>query len=176
MRPDTRSADWQYQSALPGAVWPAVPAPEGAAVLGLLFQLERSQWLSAESLLEQQLRQLELVLRHAHATVPHYRERWSDAYDANAPLTRERFAALPLLARRDLQEQFEALKSSQIPAAHGSIVESRTSGSTGVPVRVLKTGLTALFWNAFTLRDHAWHRRDLLGKLASVRQTAERGV
>jgi len=36
-------------------------------------------------------------------------------------------------------------------------------------VRILKTQLSGLFWNAFTLRDHAWHRRDLRGKLATIR-------
>jgi phenylacetate-CoA ligase len=36
-------------------------------------------------------------------------------------------------------------------------------------VRFLKTQLLGLFWNAFTLRDHAWHRRDLRGKLATIR-------
>jgi phenylacetate-CoA ligase len=50
--------------------------------------------------------------------------------------------------------------------------ESSTSGSTGAPVRVLKTGLTDLMWRAVTLRDHVWHRRDLSAKLAAIRQGA----
>ena len=49
-------------------------------------------------------------------------------------------------------------------------VEARTSGSTGAPVRVMKTQITALFWNALTLRDHLWHRRDLGRKLAVIRR------
>ena len=138
-------------------------------MLSLLLQLERSQWLTLEQLRERQLRQLAVLLEHAAATVPYYRKGWGADFDPAAPLTLERFAALPLLTRRELQEQFAHLKSSQVPAGHGSTQESQSSGSTGTPVRILKTQLSALFWNAFTLRDHGWHRRDLRGKLATIR-------
>jgi phenylacetate-CoA ligase len=43
-------------------------------------------------------------------------------------------------------------------------------------VRLLKTGIAALFWRALTLRDHAWHGRDLSRKLAVVRQGASAGT
>ncbi len=151
---------WHGRHCLPAA---------GATLLALLFHLDRSQWLPLEQLRERQLQQLQVLVRHALATVPYYRERWSAAYDPATPLTLERFAALPLLTRRDLQERFEQLKSDSVPPDHGGIQESQSSGSTGTPVRILKTQLSGLFWNAFTLRDHAWHRRDLRGKLATIR-------
>jgi phenylacetate-CoA ligase len=166
---------WEFQSALPGVAWPAIPANDAAAALALLFQLEQSQWLSAESLRERQMRQLEILFRHAHASVPWYRESWGAAFDPALPLTQERFAALPLLTRRDLQGNFETLKSRNIPAAHGTTGEARSSGSTGTPVRVLKTKLTILLWNVFTLRDHLWHRRDPKGKLAAIRHGITEG-
>jgi phenylacetate-CoA ligase len=175
VRDDERGSAWELQSALPGVLWPAVPAPGNAAVLALLYQFERSQWLPAERLFELQLRQLGLLLHHAQGTVPFYRERWSGLYDAAQPLTRERFAALPILSRRDLQENFESLRSLSPLAAHGPVGETRTSGSTGAPVRLLKNQLSGLLWNAFTLRDHAWHRRDLGRKLAVLRQGASAG-
>jgi len=160
---------WQIQSAVPGVAWPALPAPGGATMLALLFHLDRSQWLPLDQLRERQLQQLQVLVRHALATVPYYRERWGNRYDAATPLTFERFADLPLLTRRELQEQFEHLKSRNVPPGHGGVKESQSSGSTGTPVRILKTQLSGLFWNAFTLRDHAWHRRDLRGKLATIR-------
>ena len=151
--------DWKIQSAMPGMAWPAIPAPTGAAVLALLYQLEHTQWLAPERLRELQLRQLGELVRHARASVPYYRDR----------LGAEDLAGLPLLTRRDLQEHFDALKSERIPAGHGAVAELRTSGSTGAPVRTLKTQLSQLVWNAITLRDHGWHRRDLSGKLAAIR-------
>jgi phenylacetate-CoA ligase len=160
---------WQIGSAVPGVFWPALPAPGGATVLALLFWLERTQWLPLDELRERQLQQLQILVRHAMATVPYYRERWGAIYDPATPLSFERFAALPLLTRRELQEQFENLKSRDLPPGHGGVRESQSSGSTGTPVRILKTQLSGMFWNAFTLRDHAWHRRDLRGKLATIR-------
>lgn len=156
-------------------MWPAIPTADGAAVLGLLFQLEGSQWLAPERLRELQLRQLEPLLRHAYATVPWYREHWSGIYDPALPLTPEQFAALPLLSRRDLQTDFQNLRSRSVPQAHGAVGETSTSGSTGTPVRVLKSELTQLFWRAFTLRDHLWHKRDLSLKLAAIRHPAVEG-
>lgn len=37
-----------------------------------------------------------------------------------------------------------------------------------MPIKVIKTELTETFWNAFTVRDHLWHRDPNL-KLASIR-------
>jgi len=167
--------DWQYRSAVPGVSWPAIPGQEAAPLLALQFQLERTQWLPPARLLELQFRQLEVLMRHAHDTVPYYRERWRGLYDPGAPLTPECFAQVPFLTRSDLRAHFEALKSTATPAAHGAVAESRTSGSIGSPVRVLKTALNELWWQAFTLRDHRWHRRDLGGKLAAIRQAVEDG-
>ncbi len=159
------AAGWRVRSALPGVTWPALPAPADAAVLALLLQLDASQWLPPERLREAQDAQLEALLEHARETVPRYRG--------------ERLASLretPILSRRELLERFEALKSERLPRGHGAAKETRTSGSTGRPVRLLKTDLTALLWRALTLRDHAWHGRDLSRKLAVVRQGMREGT
>src|SRR5688572_21343958 len=163
------------RSSIPGIAWPAIPGPEAAQMLALQFQLERSQWLPAEVLRELQFRQLDELLRHAWATVPYYRERWDGCYDPREPLTPASFSRIPLLTRPELQGKFEALKSTAVPPAHGRVAESRTSGSTGQPVRVLKTDLVQFMWQAIVLREHHWFGRDLGGKLAAIRQGADNG-
>ncbi len=163
------SLSWNFQSSMQSTAWPALPAAGPNATLALLFLLERSQWLPADDLRELQLRQLDVVLRHAYATVPYYRDQWDGLYDPAVALTRERLARLPLLTRSQLQDRFEALRSADIPPAHGAVGEARTSGSTGAPVRVMKTQLSTLLWSAFALRDHIWGKRNLLGKLAAIR-------
>lgn len=145
-------------------------------MLALQFQLERSQWLAPEALRELQLRQLEALLRHAHETVPYYRERWRGRYDPRRPLSPNAFSDLPVLTRSELQASFDALKSDRTPPDHARVAESRTSGSTGTPVRVLKTGLVQLLWQAIVLREHHWFQRDLGGKLAAIRQGVADGV
>jgi phenylacetate-CoA ligase len=161
------------RSSVGGMNWPALPAPPAASMLATLFQLDRSQWLAPDELRELQYRQLGLLLRHAYETVPYYRSRWRGLYDAAVPLTPEAFTRLPLLGRADLQSNFETLKSNRLPPEHGGVEESRTSGSTGMPVRVLRTGLIEHMWRASVLREHAWHRRDLTGKLAAIRHGVE---
>jgi phenylacetate-CoA ligase len=165
---------WPLVSSIPGSVWPAVPSAAAATVLALLQQLERSQWMSPEQLQAQQLRQLDALLRHAYTTVPWYQRRWSGIYAPAAPIAAANFGQLPLLTRRELQNGFTELRSSAVPPSHGNAQERLTSGSTGAPVRVLATALTSLYWNAFTLRDHLWHRRDLSKKLAVIRRESDR--
>lgn len=161
---------WQLKSTFPGAVWPAVPEPAGAVLLSLLFQFEQSQWLPAEGLRALQLRQLGALLTHAWETVPFYRRHWGTMPAAAA------FTRIPPLTRRDLQQNFGSLASRRLAPGHGPVGESRTSGSTGAPVRILKAEVSELFWRALTLREHRWHRRDPALKLAAIRQGATAGI
>jgi len=45
----------------------------------------------------------------------------------------------------------------------------------GRPLLTLSTGWSQMLWNAFLLRDHLWHRRDLSGKLAAIRSKTGEG-
>jgi len=154
----------------PATAWPALQRHGHAALLSMLHQVEQAQWSSPERARELQALQLGRLLRHAHANVPYYRSRWAGLYDEReGAFTWERFQGLPILTRRDLQENFDNLKSARIPRAHGKFGEGRSSGSTGTPVRFLHTSMTQLAWRVCTLRDHLWHRRDLRAKLAVIR-------
>lgn len=166
---------WDYRSTVPGATWPAIPSQEAANLLALQFQFEQTQWLPSERLIELQFRQLDALLCHAYSTVPYYRERWRGLYDSGVPLTPEHFSRLPLLTRSELQAHFDALRSTSVPPGHGPVTEIRTSGSTGQPVRVLKTGFCQLMWLAIVLREHCWFKRNLGGKLASIRMGVTEG-
>ncbi|MEQ8662865.1 MAG: hypothetical protein RLW62_18790, partial [Gammaproteobacteria bacterium] len=141
----------------------------GAALAALLFQLERTQWWPAERLLAAQLAQLERLLAHACASVPWYRARLGAALPAPGTLTAERYRALPLLTRRDVQDAGSALDSEAVPAACGALGHAETSGSTGEPVRVRLSALDRRWWEAMTLREHYWHARDFGARLAAIR-------
>ena len=159
-----------FKSALAGTAWPAIPAPRGALLMSLLFQLEQTQWWPAQRLLEHQLRQLASLLRHACDTVPFYRRRF-DVIGFRPPpeLTLADWRKLPLLTRRDIQNAGDGLISNAVPAYCGQMSETQTSGSTGEPVKLRRTRLDQLFWEVLTLRDHAWHQHDVRGKLAAIR-------
>jgi phenylacetate-CoA ligase len=146
----------------PGIRWPAVVGARDAAVLALLFQMESTQWLSAEALRERQDRQLGALLDHARRHSSFYRER--------LPNDLARWHEMPLLTRADLQTQADAIRASVYPRAHGKTFDMATGGSTAEPVTVRRTALTQLFWQAATLRDHLWHRRDPSATMAIIRQ------
>ena len=160
------------KSSVTGLAWPGLPGASGTKVLALMFQLEQSQWWPPERLLESQFRQLAEVVRHAFETVPFYRQRFEAAgIDPNRELTHEAWTRLPILTRKEVQQSFDALLSRRVPKAHGRSTEITTSGSTGMPVKVLSTALAQFFWRTFTLREHLWYRHELKKTLAAIRLT-----
>jgi phenylacetate-CoA ligase len=83
----------------------------------------------------------------------------------------EDWLRLPLLSRADIQAASSSLQSSALPATHGRLQETFTSGTTGKPIRTVRSEMWSLVWSALTLRDHLWHRRDMRGKLAVIRES-----
>lgn len=163
------------RSSLQGIVWPGLPPPAGASLLALQFQFEQSQWWPEPELRLWQFRQLDVLLRHAVATVPFYAERYRGLVSAE-PVTPAGYAGLPLLTRADAQAAGEALTSRALPPAHGRQHPLQTSGSTGTPLRTMGTEITQFFWSALLLREHLWHRRHLPGKLAVIRTEVPSGT
>ena len=74
-----------------------------------------------------------------------------------------------MLSRAEAQQHSASLKSAAPPDAHGKVLSGATSGSTGTPLQFHNTEFGGFIWHATTLREHFWHRRDLTGKLASIR-------
>jgi len=165
-----RTALLSPRSSCDAAAWPALPDPWRASVLALLFQLERSEWWPPEALRAAQGRQLARLLAHAVATVPFYRERLAGLRPAaDGGLSEAAWAEVPRLTRAEAQDAGAALLSTAVPRRHGRTSSIFTSGSTGRPLHARRTELSLAFWEAFTLRDHAWHGRDLRAKLAVIR-------
>ena len=150
--------------------WLAQAGPEPLQLLALQHQLEQSQWWAPDVLERHQFRQLSRLVHHAHRTVPFYRERLEAAgYRAGAAVTSELWRRIRPITRREVQEAGAALISTEIPREHGPVAEAATSGSTGMPVRVMKTALVQTFWNAMVLREQRWNRCDLSAHLAVIR-------
>lgn len=117
-----------------------------------------------------QRRQLHSLLSHAMTHVPFYRERLRDAgFRADRPLTEDIWQSIPLLTRAEVQANADELLARTLPQGHGEVRESTTSGSTGMPLRVSKTGLVSLFWDAVTAREMLWQKRDLSRPWHSIR-------
>ncbi len=157
-------------SGVSGCAFPALPQTANALQLSLQFQLEQSQWWSAERLQSEQFRQLSLVVRHAAANSPFYRSHFA-AHGVTIPtlLDEDAWGKIPVTTRAQLQAAGEAWPSTHPPKEHGPLSFSTTSGSTGKAIRFARTSATIALWQAFALRDHLWQKRDLSAKLSAIR-------
>ncbi|MEZ5710401.1 MAG: hypothetical protein R3E02_13540 [Blastomonas sp.] len=139
----------------------------------LLVALEQRQWHSQEDIRERQLAQLSRVVDHFHAVDTDFAKRLDDAGLKAADLAGETgLTALPVLTRAQLQARTLADETAirrRLPEGHGGVFRASTSGSTGEPVTVWKTGLGDLFWRALSLRYHLWAEFGLDGRLAAIR-------
>ncbi len=162
-------------SSLPGIEWPAIPAPAGASMLAMQWQLEKSQWWSADQILDRQLEQVRTLVAHAAGTVPYYRDLLKKAgLSGVADLDEQDFRRLPLLAKAQLRAHCKALGAAAMPPGHGDVFEVRTSGSTGEPVRVLHSRMSEFFFHALVVREHLLSGRDLEKKFGAIRLAAPR--
>lgn len=161
-------------SRLPGVVWPAVPGQQGLLLAALLTQLDQSQWLPAAAIELGQMRQLRVLLEHAQRHSRFHAERLAGFRPAQAQGLQECLSAIPLMRRADLQSRRAEIDSAWVPPEHGELSLAQSTGSTGEPVSVRRSGLNGLIWMAMTLREHLWQRRDFSRSLAVVRaQLAE---
>lgn len=152
----------QFRTADGYPSWPAIPERRGGRVMSLLFQMERTQWLSADQLWSHQCRQLTELLTHTYRTAPFYRQRLKAAhFNPGKKVTSDLWRNLPILTREDVQEAGTRLRSGAIPKRHGATFTVSTSGSTATPVTVQKTWVSSVYFNAINMRDHLWHRHDL---------------
>jgi len=147
-----------------------LPSTNAAALLAQLYQLEQTQWLTEEALLERQLAQLAQVTAHAHRHSPFYRQLFDrQAIGAEAPWSLEKLRNVPMLSRQTLVERAADIHAGVVPRVHEPWQMIQTSGSTGQIVEVKRTAISNLLWMAITLRDHLWHQRDFSQSVAYIR-------
>lgn len=158
----------------PGTVWPPIPVGELSQLWAAYRELDRTQWLAPAELEEFQFQQLRALVAHCFEQVPYYRRMLSDAGFASGTLrSLDDFRRLPLMTRELCQAQAAELRAASLPAGMCETGEAFTSGTNGVPVRVLKTNREGLWWSAFFLRDLEWCGLNPRGRLANIRLMAK---
>src|SRR3954470_22633446 len=102
-----------------GNTWPAIPSSSDAILLALQYQLEQSQWISAEQIQQNQFKQARQLLAHAVNTVPYYQNTIPKTLlDDTQPLDWSAWKNIPILERRNVQENSQDLISKAIPQDH----------------------------------------------------------
>jgi phenylacetate-CoA ligase len=128
-----------------------------------LQTLRRTQFMPPVRLLEYQRGLLERLIRHAQEHVPFYRDsdRLRPLFTPSGTISWERWNEIPRITRRELQQNFEALKADTLTPEHGGVQTAMTSGTTGEPVTVVHSDLFSKpLFAALMLRDLERHRID----------------
>jgi phenylacetate-CoA ligase len=117
-----------------------------------MLKLERRTRLDVLEIQERTVRRL---LRHAYETCPYYRE-VLDARGLGPRVTREECALdeIPVLTKDILRRRADDLLSRG--ADRRRVIESRTSGSTGSPVRFFLDARTVEMMRAASRRTYTW--------------------
>jgi phenylacetate-CoA ligase len=159
-----------------GNRWPPLPEGSLSQVWAAYLTLDRTQWLDPAEVELHQLIQFRAILEHCLEHVPYYRRLLGEhGITSSSIQSMDDFRRIPLLSRRTWQEQFDDLGARQLPAGTVALDEDRTSGTSGVPVRILKTNLCYIWWLAFYLRDLEWSGLSPTGSMAAIRATLKTG-
>ncbi|MBF0173865.1 MAG: phenylacetate--CoA ligase family protein [Magnetococcales bacterium] len=147
-------------------------------LLALQWQFERGEWFAPEVLRQRQWRQLQVLARFSFKEVPFYHEFYSreGVTWGRLPGRLEEWTRLPIVSRARLLAAGETMVARKRPLGHELGQPIKSSGSTGQPVVVWRNNVKDLLWQAITLREHLWHRRDFSGKLAAIRKMEHPGL
>lgn len=117
--------------------------------------LERSQWFSAAELADYQDEQLQRIVRHAYDTVPYYRRLFdSNRLKPDDIRGQQDLVKLPVLTRKDIQENFEDLWSRAF--SRRQLTVGHTSGTTGTPLEVCYDASVIHMTYALMDRQYRW--------------------
>lgn len=157
-----------------GVKWPPVLVGEHAVLAALLAELETTQWLPQAVIEQRQAQQLAVLIRHHVRHSPLFAERFKAAgRRAEKSDSIARLRAIAPLTRHELQSAGPSFFAKQVPRSHMPAAMVQSSGSTGEPVEIRKTGLNQLFFMAFGFRDNFWYRRNFLSRMMSIRSHVE---
>lgn len=143
------------RTAVSRLAYQAVVAARGENIKRKLAELEESQWWPEEKLAEVQMRKLSVLLEHAYRFVPEQRRRFDEAgltpSDIQSPSD---LTKLPIMTKDSIRKDWEGFRSTnQLERFTGD----HTSGSTGHPLRYIKSRSSLAIFRAAQLRGFAWY-------------------
>ncbi len=155
---------------LPRSAFPSILPPELAQALHVADQLRahaRSP-VAVQARLEQA--QLQNLLGHARRYSPFWRARLDAARDRADKADRTVLSDLPVLTRREVQDNAEAMRARWPGLGADAIRVASTSGSVGQPIRVERYLPTYRpMYGALARLDDEWQARDRSRTLAVIR-------
>ncbi len=134
---------------------PAWDVYERSVRLRTLRELRRSQWGTPDQVRARQEQQLRVMLDHARATCPFYRDTWAAAgIDAAAIRSLADLARLPIVTKDDIRQRQDDLISTKHRKA--DLRRAKTGGSTGVSLEIFCDEPGIQKRTAAALRSDEW--------------------
>lgn len=115
-------------------LYPLLALKNGSARLRYLRELEKSQYWSAERLLDQQWEFFKAIVAHAYETCPYYRQKFREAGVSLSDLrSREDIDSVPTVTKEEIQEHGNEMVSTKYSVE--VLIRDMTGGSTGSPLQ-----------------------------------------
>ena len=110
---------------------------------------------------ELEAQELRRILRFARSEVPYYRSQaaWA-GLELDAPVGREALVTIPIISKRDVQDNVEQLQAERLPQGEKAVTWTSSSGTTGRPTRVLFSQHALLMFGLLVQRPLRWARID----------------
>lgn len=131
------------------------------AVAPAIQALLLREFIESRSVVDVEALELGRIIGFARSAVPWYRdsEPWRACRIAGA-VDREALSTLPVLSKTQLRENFEALNARSLPQGERFSYETKSSGTTGTPVRVRFGQQAGMAFGLLSQRLHRWARFD----------------
>jgi len=126
----------------------------GTPVLPYLRELEESQWWDAERFREHQHEELRDLVSHAERHSPFYREIFRrNGLDATT-VSLDDLKRLPAVSKDEVRRSFADIQN---PGKGGALIPSKTSGSTGEPLKFYRGSRWDAQHRAAVARGYGWY-------------------
>ncbi len=150
----THSPVWAQESMIAAREFLRAAIREKRRFETVLHEINRSQWLDPERLLELQERQALAVFQHAARNVPYYTELFQRHRIGTEDIRSiEDFQRIPLLTKADILRNPRAFVANNI---RGPRFRIQSSGSTGTPLTLVQSFDAINRENAFVRRLLTW--------------------
>jgi phenylacetate-CoA ligase len=134
-----------------------------------LTALEQTEWLPRPQLVAYQHDLMRRIVRHAYDNVPFYRDRLACLFHAGDEPDLTRWSEVAIVTRAEAAAHAAEMRAASLPAMLGPTSETRTSGSTGIPLQIVANRLTSVAANAALTRLARWWKVDVARPLACMR-------
>jgi phenylacetate-CoA ligase len=137
-----------------------------------IHDLQRWQWLSPAEIGQIQGPLLERMVRHAATQTDFYADRLMPLFlgsdPATAPIDLSRWTEVPVLRRADAIGHVQGMQARSVPPDSGDVRHGESSGSTGRPLRHVRSTVAVTVANCLLERIYELFDVDLSGSLAHI--------